>query len=404
MNILFLTLVGTEDINERGIYNDLMRKFRDEGHSVFIVSPFERRLKKRTQLIEQYGIKLLKVKTLNIQKTNIIEKGLSTLSIEYLFLASIKKHFKNIKFDLVLYSTPPITFSKIISYIKKTCKAKSYLLLKDIFPQNAVDIGLMKEAGILHKYFRKKEKILYKLSDYIGCMSPANVEYLIKHNREIDVNKIEVNPNSIEPISVNGNINENTEIRYKYEIPHDALLFLYGGNLGKPQGIDFLIRVLDSQKENFNVFFLIIGDGTEFQKLNSWIQNIKPKNVKLIKTLLKKDYDKLVEVCDVGMIFLDKRFTIPNFPSRLLSYLENKKPVVFATDLATDIGKIAVENKFGLWSETYKINDFEKNLNFFVKSKDEITRMGLNGYNYLLKNYTTNHSYNIIMQHFENVQ
>lgn len=51
MNILFLTLVGSEDINERGIYNDLIRKFRDEGHKVFVISPFARRLKKRLEFL-----------------------------------------------------------------------------------------------------------------------------------------------------------------------------------------------------------------------------------------------------------------------------------------------------------------------------------------------------------------
>ena len=111
-------------------------------------------------IIEE-NVKILSVKTLNIQKTNLIEKGISTITIEYLFLFAIKKYFKDIDFDLVIYSTPPITFSKVIKYIKNKTGAFSYLLLKDIFPQNAIDMKFFKKNGLLHKYFQKKEKEVF---------------------------------------------------------------------------------------------------------------------------------------------------------------------------------------------------------------------------------------------------
>ena len=114
---------------------------------------------------------------------------------------AIKKYFADVKFDLVLYPTPPVTQVTTVEYVKKRDGAKSYLLLKDIFPQNAVDIGMMKKTGpksILYKMFRKKEEKLYKISDYIGCMSQANVDYVIKHNPGIDASKVHINPNSVE--------------------------------------------------------------------------------------------------------------------------------------------------------------------------------------------------------------
>src|SRR5690606_5422125 len=109
MNVLFLTLVEINSIEERGIYQDLLRKFRDEGHDVTIVSPIERRKKISTYFRSKDGVSILQVKTLNIQKTNIIEKGIGTLAIEYQYLHAIKKHLNHLKFDLILYSTPPIT-------------------------------------------------------------------------------------------------------------------------------------------------------------------------------------------------------------------------------------------------------------------------------------------------------
>ena len=153
MNILFLTLYNINSLSDRGIYTDLLRKFQEEGNKIHIVCPNERRLKENTKYSINKRLHLLKVKTFNIQKTSLIEKGLATLSIEYQYLFAIKKYFKTIKFDLVLYSTPPITFTKIIEFIKKRDGAYSYLLLKDIFPQNAVDMNMIKKNSIIHKYF-----------------------------------------------------------------------------------------------------------------------------------------------------------------------------------------------------------------------------------------------------------
>ena len=347
MNILFLTMVKINSFSDRGIYTDLLRKFSQEGHSVYAVCPAERRDKKNTSVQIQNGGLVLNVKTFNLQKTNIVEKGFGTLAIEYQFLSAIKSHFSKVKFDLIIYSTPPITFAKVIQFIKKKDGAYSYLLLKDIFPQNAIDMKMMKENGVLHKIFLKKERKLYAISDTIGCMSEANKNFILKHNPNINTEKIEVNPNSIEPFIFNQTPEQKEAIKVKYNLPLDKKIFVYGGNLGKPQGIDFLLDTI-AATTNEAVFFLIVGTGTEYQRVEKWFQNNKPKNAMLLSGLPKQDYDLLLKACDIGLIFLHKDFTIPNFPSRLLSYLEMKMPIIAATDCNTDIGDVIEKNGCGL--------------------------------------------------------
>jgi len=380
-----------------------MRRFRDEGHSVHIVSPVERSFQQKTQYIEKDGIKLLNVKTLNIQKTNLIEKGIGTILLAYQFHQAIQKHLQNIKFDLIIYSTPPITTTSVVRFIKKRDGATTYLLLKDIFPQNAVDLGMMKKGGLMHRYFRRKEKKLYKVSDYIGCMSQANVAYVIRHNPEINQDVVEVNPNSIDPVRKKIRPEEKMQARRKHDIPADATVFIYGGNLGKPQGIDFLTSVLAANDGKKDRFFIIVGSGTEFPKIQNWFERNQPKNAKLLSGLPKQEYDQLVQSCDVGMIFLDQRFTIPNFPSRLLSYIEFEMPVIAATDRNTDIGKIIEENNFGLWAESGDLDKMNQRIDYICQNPDARQSMGANGYAYLLGHYTTKHSYEIIMNHFSNL-
>ncbi len=397
MNILFLTIGRFVDVEQKGIYTDLMRKFRNKGHNVYVVSPLERRYKEITNLRENKGIHILGVKTLNMQKCSFIEKGIGILLVEYQFKHDIKKFLKDVDFDLVMYSTPPITFTKAVKYVKKHFNATSYLLLKDIFPQNAVDINLIKKNSILHKFFIKKEQQLYKISDYIGCMSPANVEYLLSNNKYLKKELIEVNPNSIEVLPIE-DVNK-IVIRNKYNLPTDKTIFIYGGNIGKPQAIDFIIQCLDKNKDREDCFFIIVGSGTEYYTISKWIENIKPNNVKLIDFLPTEQYNELLTGCDVGMVFLDYRFTIPNYPSRLLSYLNNKLPVLVVTDVNSDMGKIAMENNFGAWCPSNDVNAFTNAIDNYLNNYD-IKLMGENGYNFLLDNYTVDKSYQIIMNHF----
>lgn len=395
MKILFLTLSNINSIADRGIYTDLLRYFASQGHSVTIVTPKERRYKTATNIREDKGVRILQVKTFNIQKTNFVEKGLGTLAIEYQFLAAVVKYLQDTKFDLVLYSTPPITLTRVIKAIKKRDNARTYLLLKDIFPQNAIDIGMMKREGILHRFFRRKEKQLYRVSDFIGCMSPANVAYVLAHNTEIKAERVEVCPNSIEPdtsVFVKDKV-----WRIQYNIPEEATVFIYGGNLGKPQGLDFLMEVLASNVGKKDRFFIVVGSGTERSRLEAWFTEQHPDNAILLGALPKNEYDNLVRSCDVGLIFLDGRFTIPNYPSRLLSYMEYRMPVLIASDNNSDIGTIAEANRYGLWAAHGDLEGFNKQLDVLCGNSSLRKEMGEKGYNFMLKNYTVEQSYRMIM-------
>ena len=387
MNIIFLTLLDFKSYSEQNIYCDLLREFIKNGHEIYCISPAEKRTGIETHF-EENG-HLLKLKIGNTQKTNIIEKGISTMLIEPQFVSAIKKYFADVKFDFVLYSTPPITLANAVSYIKNRDGAKTYLMLKDIFPQNAVDLGMMSINGfksLIYKYFRTKEKKLYAISDYIGCMSPANVDYILGHNPEIPREKMMICPNCIEVQDMRLNEKERKKIREQYGIPQDKKVFIYGGNLGKPQGIPFVIECLKAQQKNKNVYFLIVGDGTEYEKLETYFSEMQPENMKLLKRLPKKEFDRVTAACDVGMIFLDHRFTIPNFPSRLLSYMQAGVPVLACTDSNSDIGKVITEGKFGWWCES-------KDALEFTRCVDNITTAtlrdyGEKGYEYLQKNYS----------------
>jgi len=396
LKILFLTLHNFENINSSGIYPDFIKEIANRGNEIYVVSPREKRYKLETELVEKGNIKSLRVKTGNITKTNFLEKGISTLIIENQYLKAIKKYFKNVQFNMLIYSTPPITFYRIIKYFKYKYNVTCYLMLKDIFPQNAVDIGLIKKGSFIYQHFRNKEKKLYEISDYIGCMSKKNKEYILKHNN-INEKKVEIFPNSIKIREKKLSFAKNHEILKKYQIPTDKTIFIYGGNLGKPQGIDFLITVINNFYKIKNSYMIIVGSGTEYNKIENTINNMKIKNVKLLELLPKEEYDELLKNADVGLIFLDRRFTIPNFPSRLTSYMEYSLPILAATDKATDIKETLEESKSGFWCESGDLNTFIYYANKLSEDEELRKNMGKSGREYLEEFFNIEHNIDIIL-------
>jgi len=394
MNVLFLTMNVFTDIEMHNIYSDLMKEFVRHGHRPYIVTPREKKLGETTELIDYPEYSLLKVQIGNTSNVSLIEKGISTVKLSSQFFRAVKSKLGHLPFGLILYSTPPITLATSVIKLKNLFGCRTYLMLKDIFPQNAVDLGMFSAKVPIYWYFRMQEKKLYAVSDKIGCMSQANVDYVLKHNPEIDSSIVEICPNAIEPQNIFLTDDEKIAIRTKYGIPTDKKIFVYGGNLGKPQGIPFIIECLRAQKDNNKAFFLIVGDGTEYSKLESFVNYERPFNVKVMKRLPKDDYDRMIAACDVGMIFLDHRFTIPNFPSRLLSYMQSGLPVLACTDSNTDVGKVITEGGFGWWCESDDVSSFSEKV--IEATERDCLDMGLVETEYLKTNFSSESAYHII--------
>ena len=400
MNILFLSLYDIKDSNSRYIYADLIKEFGRHNHNIYAVTPSED--KSSDFFVDENGVNIIRVKSGKIQKTNKIRKLLNLMSLDRKVINATNKVAKGIKFDIIFTMVSNLSLYKATQYFKKKHNAYVYMALKDIFPQNAVDMHMLKTRGVMgivYSFFRDKEKRYYQISNKIGCMSQANCEYLVAHNSNVSFEKVEVLPNCVEPVDFSLTLDEKIGLRNKYEIPLDKKVFVYGGNLGKPQGIPFVIQCLKNQEKNKDVFFLIVGSGTEYEKIAEYCKTVNSENVKLMASIPREDYDRMIAACDVGMIFLDYQFTIPNFPSRLLAYMQAGLPVLACTDTKTDIGKVIAEGNFGWWCESNDVSAFEKCIEIVLDS--DCSMLGENAKRYLEKEYSVKYGYEIILKSYE---
>ena len=402
MNILFLTLVNIDSMEEKqNIYSDLCRSLMELGHTVNIVCPSEHG-KEAGYFPYHSGSGLLKVSIGAVQKTGLLKKGINTLLFATRFKKAIRLNFPETKFDLIIYSTPPITVYPVVKYLKKRDHAVTYLLLRDIFPQNAIDLNMLSKTGVkgmIYRYFKRTEKKLYLISDQIGTMSKANTAYLLDHETYLRPEQVEEAPNSFYPYPNDLTDEKKKEIRKKYDLPADKTILVYGGNLGKPQGIPHLCECLRSIDGMENIYTVICGNGTDYAAVEQYLAEKHLGRVKLLRWLPREEYEEFISACDIGLIFLDHRLSIPNFPSRLLSYMHKKMPVLACTDTVSDIRDVIEEGKFGWWCPSDRVEEFTKTVEGI--GRFDVKQMGKNAAEYLFANYSSAETAQKIVSSYE---
>ena len=397
MNILFISIAWPAP-GEKNLYTDLMDEFVLHGHKVYVAGTRNNNKLEKAGLETEDGKEILRINTGSIRKSSYYRKAVSLFTLGGRFLTAINRYLKDIDCDLIIAPTPPITLSRLLKKLKKKYNAPFYLLLKDIWPQGSVDLKVIRKYGIPWLYLRSHEKRLYRTADYIGCMSPLGMQYVLEKNRFIPENKIEVCPNSIRPVKDAREIKPGA-IRAKYNIPQDACVFIFSGNLGVGHGLHFLAEAIKLLSGYSKAFFLIGGSGTHYQYLKDRFEEFSPGNALLYSWLPRDDFEQIMATSDVGLILL-YRYTSPQFPSRILSYLEYSKPVLCAVNEATDIGTTVEGSGCGLSVDHGDREGFIDAVKYFSENSNERKKMGAKGRKLLMDNYTVKHGYEIIMSHF----
>lgn len=395
MDILYLTM-SRPDLDSPGIYSDLINELLERGHKITIALVTGRKESKQSDMIPYQGTNLIRVRVGELFRVNFLIKGMNTLKIEPCMRRAIRKFIKNEHFDLVIYATPPVTFASVIHYCKKQFGCQSFLMLKDIFPQNAVDIGLFQKNGLLHFFFKRKEQRLYELSDIIGCMSQGNLDYMEAHHPEVEGSRLILFPNTmkVQPYTMKAQPLKNAPGEVP---PEKKVRFVFGGNLGKPQAVDFLIDAVKSPRMQKcrQAEFLFVGEGSEQEKVQKAFQD--SPNARFIQFLPQSEYDRLMADCDVGIISLDVRFTIPNYPSRMLGYMAAAKPMLACTDRSTDVKALLTkEADCGLWCASDDVDAFCQNVERLCADEALRRRLGSNGRRYLEQHFDVHRSAELI--------
>lgn len=381
MRVLFL--FQTFSFKNSTIYLDLLRAMRDAGHKVTVIAgTADQDVSDEIQIIESMQVVYLKLE--DQFGAGKIKKGVIQLSIEPRMKSLIKKRLWDEKFDLTAYPTPPVTLAGVADMCRKHYGCLTYLMLKDIFPQNAVDLHMMRSGSMLHRYFRRMEQKLYTVSDRIGCMSEANIEYMKKNISADLYPKLELFPNTVELKD------------FEQQEMHDGeeVRFVFGGNMGAPQAIDSLIegiRLCGKRSGCRMAYFIFCGDGSEAGKIERFIEKEHPANFSYQHSMSRDSYEKMMKEADIGIVSLSSEFTIPNYPSRVLSYMQTGKPIFAVTDTVTDIRELIEDQaQCGWWCRADDPEAFAEMTERICADRMRFMKLGYNGRRYLEEHFDVN--------------
>lgn len=403
MNILFVVSRHSKKVNDSTLTKDLVNEFLEKGHDITVVTMLEKRENEETQLNIENGCKVLRVKTGNyFNVESKFEKVITILTLFKKMKKAALEYLANEKYDLIITHTPFVSTDKLIKPLKDYFKCPAYLILWDIFPQNAKDIGLIKN-NFIFKYFKNKEKKMLEIYDRIFCMSEGNVKYVSENYSYIDKQKIKLLRNwaKITPLL---NINKE-ELRKEMNFNSNNFIALFGGNMGKPQKLENILLLAEKCKEIKEIIFIFIGNGSEKNRIKDLAKTKKLDNIIFKEQVSREEYEKLACLCDVGLVSLDDRFTVPNFPSKTTDYFKIKLPIFAILDdcSARDYGNF-LENKtkggtFILGKNIDK--EYKKFIDLYL-DKEKREEMGRNGRKFYEEFLDVNKAYKIIISEINN--
>jgi glycosyltransferase involved in cell wall biosynthesis len=375
------------------LMHDLAQELKLNGHDVSIITMSET-IEQDFNITIEDGIKVLRVKSGKIYGANKFQRTINEMRISSIIWNKGQPFFKNNSCDLVIWYSPTIFFSSLVLNIKKKYKAKSYLILRDIFPQWALDTGILRK-GIIFNYFRKKELQQYHAADIIGVQSPASLKYFKRIALDVRY-KIEVLYNWTK---LNENIVNTTNFRIQFNLL-DKVVFFYGGNIGQAQDMDNIINLAYQLRNENRAHFLIVGDGSEVFRLKKLIFDLKITNINIIDAVEQTVYLSMLSEFDIGLISLDKNFKTPNFPGKMLGYLYFSKPILASINFDNDLQEILQEYNAGLVSINGDNAQLLNNALYLINNPDVRKKMGTDGRLLLENLFSVSNAAKQILSHF----
>lgn len=328
MKILLFTDHFYPDLSSGGkLLTDLASGLVEMGNDVQVITCFAsyntniKGFKKE----EFLGVKISRIYENNFSRYNLSGRLLD--EILFCIILSIKSILIKEKIDVILtLSSPPFLpfFTMIISWLKKV---PYVYIVMDVFPDIAVNLGLIKKNQIITKVWHLISQIALRKSDRIivlgRCMRKKVKSKIPDQKVPINIIPNWSNSKKNKPIAKENNpfFLDNPELKNKFIIQ-------YSGNLGRFQDFETIINVAQKIKTNTLIHFLIIGEG--FQK--KWLsEEIKKRSLNNVTLLPFQPEDRLIyslNACDIALISLKKGTEGLCVPSKFYPILAVGKPII----------------------------------------------------------------------------
>ncbi|OED43095.1 glycosyltransferase WbuB [Endozoicomonas sp. (ex Bugula neritina AB1)] len=324
------------------MFHELAVELQSKGHQVVVITPQpnqdQRLVKDAVEGVEVWRFNSGKIKDISKVKRAINETFLS-----YMAWIAIRKEIKPNSFDGIIYYSPSIFFGGLVSKLKKYCHCPAYLILRDFFPQWAIDGGMIRKGSLIERYFRFFEKYSYNQADSIGVMSENNLKLFKEVTSDHYSTHILRNWASLASVA---SYHQECSFRQKLGI-ENKILFFYGGNIGHAQDMANLMRLTKKMQKYPKAHFLFVGQGDEVNLINRLAKEWLLENFSYMPSIDQDAFKQLLQEIDVGLFSLAASHTAHNFPGKLLGYMQEGKPILGSVNVGNDLLETINENKAG---------------------------------------------------------
>lgn len=266
-------------------------------------------------------------------------------SIQLCFLSKAAIGFKP---SCIIYSSPalPGYFGAFVLARRFSCPL--LFEVRDIWPLSVIELGSFNGRNLLVMLLSKIEKFAYQTADgvisnlydlprhicKIGC-KPASFHF---SPNGVDCNISEVKKDEKFP-------NEIDQLLYQLNSWRDAgkTIVGYVGGLAPANSLDLLIETAAIAQNDFDLVFIVIGNGPEKERLEAKCLDLGLANVQFYPAVPKRYVSLALSALDV--LFLANHFKeIYSYgvsPMKLPEYLLSTKPIIHVTNsrsLLDDVG------------------------------------------------------------------
>ncbi|MBA0035098.1 glycosyltransferase family 4 protein [Pantoea sp. BIGb0393] len=324
------------------MFHELALEFIKRGHHVTVITP---KAEQHEDLVMDSldGVAVWRFKNGPIKDVSYLTRGVNETLLSLRAWKAVRHLIKANTFDGIVYYSPSVFWGGLVKKIKQRCLCRSYLVLRDMFPQWAIDAGMIKSGSLIEKYFRHFEMKSYTNADSIGVMSENNLTLFNKINPNL---RCEILRNWAEVAPFKTRSKDYVSIRQSLDLT-DKVIFFYGGNIGHAQDMANLMRLTRSMEKYEQAYFLYLGQGDEVSLINDLAKEWSLKNFTYLPSVNQSVFKSILSEVDVGLFSLAANHTAFNFPGKLLGYMVESLPILGSINAGNDLESVVNDAQAG---------------------------------------------------------
>lgn len=336
-----------------------------------------------SEVMTENGVQVIRMKHLAHHNVNFIVRGIAQLILPYLFIRKIKQHVHK-KVDAVIVYSPPLPLAFVGAWAKKKWGAKNILNVQDLFPQNAIDLGVLKNKFII-LFFQWMEKWNYQHADVVTTHSLGNRDLLATLYPNVK-DKIKILHNWVD-VAAHQNEMTQKDFRTLFGL-RNKFVAVFAGVIGPSQNLSILIDAAEKLQHLKELCILIVGDGSEKQKLVEQAEKNNLSNVVFKPFISREEYGDLLKACNVGLVSLSSKNKTPVVPGKILGYMAAGLPVVAFLNKESDGHEIIKNAQCGYSVVSNDLSEIVSVITRAYENKDHCKWLGESGLSYVKNNFS----------------